>query len=444
MSAELRNVAFFGVLGVFLAGSAIAAEPPADSQVPRARQRCIAFDYAVAPESLPLTQVQLWYTTDQGESWLAGVVDHDLQSPVAFEAPHDGLYGFWLIVTNALGSSRPPPVAGNTPQRWAFVDATSPVVQLHPPVLEAPRSGAKRSLALRWTALDAHLVSRPVELTYRAWPDGEWQPMAPPSANTGRLDWPVPDTLSGPIEARLRVRDRGGNMSEATSGRFDMPAPTSGAAEAPAAGSQNVEAEPISEDDRRRARRLYQQGAIHALRNERELAAARFRDAVRIDPTLTAALVDLGAVLYAQGGYDGAIDSFRRALQHDADSRAALDGLARAYVATRDYAAAREALERLLGQRPDDVRGWLSLGDLAMFQGDQVRARNCYEQAARRDPEATDVIAAARARLAEFGDEFTDEFRDRSSPGVRGARTRDVPAPASAARDPGSAEGIQR
>ena len=42
----------------------------------------------------------------------------------------------------------------------------------------------------------------------------------------------------------------------------------------------------------------------------------------------------------------------------------------------------------------------MNLGDVAVFQGDEVLARECYTRAAEIDPGATTVIEDARKRLA--------------------------------------------
>ena len=41
----------------------------------------------------------------------------------------------------------------------------------------------------------------------------------------------------------------------------------------------------------------------------------------------------------------------------------------------------------------------MNLGDIAIYQGDEVLARECYVRASQIDPTATQVIADARRRL---------------------------------------------
>ena len=42
----------------------------------------------------------------------------------------------------------------------------------------------------------------------------------------------------------------------------------------------------------------------------------------------------------------------------------------------------------------------MNLGDVGVFQGDEILARECYLRASRIDPEAVEVISHARQRLA--------------------------------------------
>ncbi len=41
----------------------------------------------------------------------------------------------------------------------------------------------------------------------------------------------------------------------------------------------------------------------------------------------------------------------------------------------------------------------MNLGDIAIYQGDEILARECYTRATHIDPQATQVIADAQKRL---------------------------------------------
>ena len=106
-------------------------------------------------------------------------------------------YGFYLVLRNSVGVSSGPPVQGAEPHEWAFVDFTPPVVQLHP--LRETVALGQRVVQVRWTAIDQHLLSRPVTIAYQQVPEGKWYPVSSdPVANNGALRL-----------ARARRRDRG-------------------------------------------------------------------------------------------------------------------------------------------------------------------------------------------------------------------------------------------
>ena len=79
--------------------------------------------------------------------------------------------------------------------------------------------------------------------------------------------------------------------------------------------------------------------------------------------------------------------------------RSALRGVAMAYRKKGDHGAAAGALRSILRDSPNDAEVWMNLGDVAIFQGDEVLARECYTRASSIDPQATEIVANARKRL---------------------------------------------
>jgi tetratricopeptide (TPR) repeat protein len=240
-------------------------------------------------------------------------------------------------------------------------------------------------------------------------PDGHWQPIADNLANTGRYDWVIPEGLSGRVVLRITVVDQGRSRVEAAA-KFDLAPPTPD----PAAGGQATpDAEPgeaalvahtetIDDEARDRSRRLYQAALWHRSRGETRLAMARLRDALRLDPTQSLALVDLASILYGEGDHEASMQAYKLALQQNPDLRSGLEGAARTAIALRDYPKAADYLRRITSNDPNDVSAWLNLGDVAIYQGDELTAREHYERAATRDPNATEVITQARMRLADL------------------------------------------
>ena len=80
--------------------------------------------------------------------------------------------------------------------------------------------------------------------------------------------------------------------------------------------------------------------------------------------------------------------------------RAALRGAAMVHRQNKNYGGAAAKLRTILRYNPNDAEVWMNLGDIAVFQGDDVLAQECYLRATRIDPDATQVMVDARKRLA--------------------------------------------
>ncbi|HUU82890.1 MAG TPA: tetratricopeptide repeat protein [Phycisphaerae bacterium] len=383
------------------------AAPPTDGRVARVRSRVFDVEYHVNPAAEPLESVRLWYTLDRGSTWRLYGQDEDRQSPLCFNAAEEGLYGFYFVAGNATGTSGREPASGSPPQYWAYVDYTLPVVQLHPPQVD-PRASSTAVVSIRWTAIDAHLPPRPVELAFRMAPDGQWRAIADNLANTGRYDWRVPEEVSGRVDLRIAVVDEGGNRAEAVRA-YDL-APliaTPSGMEVSGEGDEVVatltaSSRVIDEGARQRSRKLYEQGMRHRDRGERKLAMARLRDALKLDPGYSMALVDLGGLLYGEGDQEAALEAYQLALEQDPYLRSAVEGAAKVHIARREFDEAGEQLWRILRRDPEDAEFWLNLGDVAIYRGDELSAREHYERAANLDSTATEIVERAQKRLADI------------------------------------------
>ena len=356
-------------------------------QVTRVRSRTFDIEYRISPAGEPLGSVRLWYTRDKGTTWQLYGQDEDRQSPVPFDAAEEGLYGFCIVATNAVGASGDEPQSGTQPQRWACVDFTPPVVQLHPPQVD-PRAADNATVSIRWTAIDAQFPPRPVSLSYRVAPDGQWQTIAGNLANTGRYDWRVPADLPGRVVLRVAVLDRGGNRAEAARA-FELAPAAQARGEADPADAEVVASltsriQTIDETARQRSRKLYDQGLWHRDRGERTLARARLRDALKLDPGFSIALVDLASLLYADGDYDAALEAYQLSLKQDPYLRSALEGVAKVHIARREFDQAGDKLWQIVRRDPEDTEAWL------------------HQRAATRDPTATETIERAQRRLADI------------------------------------------
>jgi len=375
-----------------------------DEPVPL-RSRTIDIAYAVNDDALPLDVVHLWYTMDCGNTWIAGPADEDRHAPASFEAPGEGLYGFFLVLENTTGPSSGPPKRGTEPHLWAFVDYTVPVVQMHPP--RQTMVLGRAVLQLYWTAVDAHLGTRPVEIWYRRLPSEDWRPATTgPLPNTGRYDWRLPVDLDGAIAVRIRVCDLGGNRVDSEPQAVEListsPPPMvtpHGAGRGVRVPSTTQGSRTGSDGARERAAHLYAEAIAAGARGEYRKGIAGLREVVRLNPEHAEAFAEMGEMLYRVGDFERALSAYGLALQQQPAMRTALRGAARAYRQKNDLAAAAGHLRTILRHNPNDAEIWVNLGDVAIYQGDDVLARECYTRAAQIDPTATQAIEDARRRL---------------------------------------------
>ncbi|MFQ6047815.1 MAG: tetratricopeptide repeat protein [Phycisphaerae bacterium] len=395
------------------AAPAALAQSPSEQSPPATAMRTRSFElyYRLAGDSRSLLRVELWFSRDAGQSWQRYGADQDCQPPIRFQAPHEGLYGFYVIAVNAAGPSSPPPGPDTMPQLWCLVDWTPPAVQLHV-VRKAANFSTTRLVQIHWSAYDAHLLPHPVRLYYRRPGQRLWQAIQRELPNIGRYDWSVPPVLTGPIQIKLVVCDRAGNRAEHISPQLfiDPPSPqptrrSAARASADAPGPPDAELATTtapSPSAAQRARRLYELGSWHLLRNELPVAAERFREALQLDPALLEARNDLAGILHEQGRYAAALQEYRRVLALMPSHPNALMGLALTHMRRREYPQAYAALQRLLLTRPDDPQVWLDLGDAALMMGRRAAARSYWTKAVQVDHEAGGVMARAQKRLAAY------------------------------------------
>ena len=77
-----------------------------------------------------------------------------------------------------------------------------------------------------------------------------------------------------------------------------------------------------------------------------------------------------------------------------------LQGAAKVYRQKKDYASAARRLRTILRYNPKDAETWMNLGDIGIFQGDELLARECYVRASQIDERASAIIEQAQKRLA--------------------------------------------
>lgn len=193
-------------------------------------QKRFGLDFEV-PQTGPsgVGAVELYISPDNGQTWnwKLQIEQKDLQSPVMaggpykgvipVELPHEGVFGFRLVVRNGAGLSKGPPQPSDPPELRIEYDATLPFAQLYMP---RPEPGKSNALVLTWTASDKNLDVNPITLEWSAdpRPTGAWNLIGTGKlANSGRCTWEVPPGGVVPphVYLRLTVRDAAGNVSQA-------------------------------------------------------------------------------------------------------------------------------------------------------------------------------------------------------------------------------------
>lgn len=396
MSWNLRGLGSL-ILGVLFAGNLDAQS----SKTILVHHNLFELEYEVSPDALPLESVQLWYAEGKSGPWQLYGVDDDRQSPMSFRASREGLYGFYYVMRNTTGVSSMPPTAGTEPHLRVFVDATPPVVQLH----SARQSDVMGlpTIQIRWSAVDAHFDSRPIRIRYMQPPNRTWHYVSQePLANTGRYDWRLPAGLRGSLAIQIEVVDRGENrvLSERSIVDVRVKAePSASMAASTSSAARLAAAMPTPSHNRIRIERLLAGARKDRERGDYRSGIGRLREAIRLNPGSTVALVEMADMLYHVDDLDRAQSAYEIALRQAPNMRMALQGAAMVQGRKKNYPEATRLLRSILRYNPQDAEVWMNLGDVAVFQGDEALARESYLRAMQMDPGAKKVIEDARTRL---------------------------------------------
>lgn len=136
----------------------------------------------------------------------------------------------------------------------------------------------------------------------------------------------------------------------------------------------------------------FQRGVL-AMRNNRPAdAEAAFREAVRLDPTLPDAHLDLGLVLGREGKYDDAIASIRQALTLDPNLPSAHMFLGIFLHQSNRNDEARTALQQEIAANPKNPEALTWLGMVELATGHPERAVDPFDRAAELTPDDLNLL----------------------------------------------------
>lgn len=164
-----------------------------------------------------VSRVELYGTTDGGESWKLVGADLDKTSPMEVNVDKDGVYGFSFVVSSGAGVAAKKPERGGAPQKWVMVDTQKPKAEL-----KAIEQGPDGEYVIRWEADDRQLASKPIALTFSYAPNGPWYPIAAGVENEGSYRWAAGKRAPKQLFVRMTVRDLAGNATVVDSSRVTV------------------------------------------------------------------------------------------------------------------------------------------------------------------------------------------------------------------------------
>ena len=155
-------------------------------------------------------EIELYGTTDGGQTWKKWGSDPDKLSPFDIETNGEGIFGFQIVVVASNGLASPRPLNGESPDIVVVVDETLPSVGISGAKYgESDRAG---SLVITYYCEDTYLMSRPITLAFSDSSTGPWTTIAAGLRNTGDYVWPADPQLPRQIYLRIDATDQAGNV----------------------------------------------------------------------------------------------------------------------------------------------------------------------------------------------------------------------------------------
>ncbi len=155
-------------------------------------------------------------------------------------------------------------------------------------------------------------------------------------------------------------------------------------------------------------------------RGEMSRATMALREALALQPRLTAARTSLGLALYALGDVEGAVEELRAAIARDPEATDAGTLLAAARLSRQEWTAARAELEDLTRRHPERADAFYTLGLARYGNRDLAGAAEAYRAAIALEPNHHDARynLALVLKLAGRETEATPEFLAAAEAGV--------------------------
>lgn len=173
--------------------------------------KAFSLDYNIDNDpDAPISIVELWGTSDEGQTWQLWGQDPDRASPFDIEVETEGLFGFRMVIvgTNGLASNRPR--NGDNADAWIHVDIEPPQAKIVSALYGKGKESG--SMIIEYRANDDFFTDRPITLSYSQTPTGPWSTIASGVRNNGRYVWPADPSLPTSIYLRIEAYDAAGNV----------------------------------------------------------------------------------------------------------------------------------------------------------------------------------------------------------------------------------------
>ena len=173
--------------------------------------KAFSLDYSVDQHgSSPVTSVELWGTSDEGQIWELWGTDPDGKSPFEITVETEGLFGFRMVLVGTNGLTANRPRNGDNADAWISVDTQLPTARLVSALYG--RGNESGSLVIEFNAQDEHFSDRPIKLSYSELPTGPWVTIVSGHENSGRYLWKADPNLPRRVYIRLEAFDQAGNI----------------------------------------------------------------------------------------------------------------------------------------------------------------------------------------------------------------------------------------
>ena len=173
--------------------------------------KAFSLDYNIDNDpDAPISVVELWGTSDEGQTWQMWGQDPDRASPFDIEVETEGLFGFRMVIvgTNGLASNRPR--NGDNADAWIHVDIEPPQAKIVSALYGKGKESG--SMIIEYSANDEFFPDRPITLSYSQTPTGPWSTIASGVRNNGRYVWPADPSLPTSIYLKIEAYDAAGNV----------------------------------------------------------------------------------------------------------------------------------------------------------------------------------------------------------------------------------------